>query len=85
MYGIEETQGGQNTTLLQVGDNIKDADIPFKFATITSAGGLSDGVEHPVLLTLTLDSSNGNGQNYIYMAFAAAPLVGSNNVPANAR
>ena len=64
LYGIEETQGGQNTTLLQVGDNIKDADIPFKFATITSAGGLSDGVEHPVLLTLTLDSSNGNGQNY---------------------
>lgn len=64
LYGIEETQGGQNTTLLQVGDNIKDADIPFKYATITSAGGLSDGVEHPVLLTLTLDSSNGNGQNY---------------------
>ncbi|AOO15363.1 hypothetical protein Np150310_089 [Cyanophage S-RIM12_Np_15_0310] len=64
LYGIEETQGGQNTTLLQVGDNIKDADIPFKFATITSAGGLSDGVEHPVLLTLTLDPSNGNGQNY---------------------
>ena len=30
-------------------------------------------------------STNGNGQNYIYMAFAAAPLVGSNNVPANAR
>ncbi|NHK40086.1 hypothetical protein, partial [Thermus thermophilus] len=61
LYGIEETQGGQNTTLLQVGDNIKDADIPFKFATITSAGGLSDGVDHPVLLTLTLDPSNGNG------------------------
>jgi hypothetical protein len=64
LYGIEETQGGQNTTLLQVGDNIKDADIPFKYATITAAGGLSDGVEHPVLLTLTLDASNGNGQNY---------------------
>ena len=64
LYGIEETQGGQNTTLLQVGDNIKDADIPFKYATITAAGGLSDGVEHPILLTLTLDSANGNGQNY---------------------
>ena len=25
LYGIEETQGGQNTTLFQVGDNIKDA------------------------------------------------------------
>ena len=28
---------------------------------------------------------NGAGSTYIYMAFAAAPLVGSNNVPANAR
>ena len=28
---------------------------------------------------------NGSGQSYIYMAFAEAPLVGSNNVPANAR
>ena len=28
---------------------------------------------------------NGNGKNYIYMAFAEAPLVGSNNVPATAR
>jgi hypothetical protein len=28
---------------------------------------------------------NGSGQNHIYMAFAEAPIVGSNNVPANAR
>ena len=28
---------------------------------------------------------NTNGQVYIYMAFAEAPLVGTNNVPANAR
>ena len=31
-----------------------------------------------------VDASN-NGRNYIYMAFAAAPLVGSNNVPCTAR
>ena len=30
-------------------------------------------------------SMNTSGQGYIYMAFAEAPLVGSNNVPANAR
>ena len=30
-------------------------------------------------------TSNGSGKSYIYMAFAEAPLVGSNNVPANAR
>jgi hypothetical protein len=28
---------------------------------------------------------NASGNNYIYMAFAAAPLVGTNNIPANAR
>ena len=28
---------------------------------------------------------NGNGNNYIYLAFAEAPLVGTNNVPATAR
>ena len=29
--------------------------------------------------------TNGNGNPHIYMAFAEAPFVGSNNVPANAR
>ena len=29
--------------------------------------------------------NNGSGATYIYLAFAEAPLVGSNNVPANAR
>ena len=30
-------------------------------------------------------NASGSGNTYIYMAFAAAPLVGSNNVPATAR
>ena len=64
LYGIEETQGGTNTTLFQVGDNIKDGDIPFKFATITTAGGLSEGVEHTALVNITLDQTTGNGQNF---------------------
>ena len=33
----------------------------------------------------TQNDFNGSGGNYIYMAFAAAPLVGTNNVPATAR
>ena len=33
----------------------------------------------------TQGGHNGNGSNYIYMAFAEAPLVGSNNVPTTAR
>ena len=64
LYGIEETQGGQNTTLFQVGDSIKDASIPFRYATIIEAGGLSDGVEHVATLTITVDLTTGNGQNY---------------------
>ena len=28
---------------------------------------------------------NGNNESYTYMAIAEAPLVGSNNIPANAR
>jgi len=31
------------------------------------------------------NDGNGNGFSYIYMAFAEAPLVGTNNIPANAR
>ncbi len=31
------------------------------------------------------DEGNTNGDNYIFMAFAEAPLVGSNNVPCTAR
>ena len=31
------------------------------------------------------DGVNGSGQSFIYMAFAEAPLVGSNNVPCTAR
>ena len=31
------------------------------------------------------DINNASGSTYIYMAFASAPLVGTNNVPANAR
>ncbi len=63
-YGIEETQGGQNTTLFQVGDNIKDGSIPFKYATIVTAGGLAEGVPHVGLLTIKLDANNTNGQNF---------------------
>jgi len=64
LYGIEETQGGQNTTLFQVGDSIKDGSIPFKFANIVSAGQLTDGVEHTALLTIQMDPNFSNGQNY---------------------
>ena len=64
LYGIEETQGGTNTTLLAVGDSVKDASVPFKFANIATAGGLSEGREHVALVNLTLDADDGNGNNF---------------------
>jgi len=64
LYGIEETLGGTNTTLFQVGDNIKDADIPFKYATVIEAGGLSAGVGHTALVDLYLDPNVSNGLNF---------------------
>ena len=64
LYGIEETLGGQNTTLFQVGDQIKDADIPFKYATISSAGTLTDGVEHTAIVNLYLDPSISNNLSF---------------------
>jgi hypothetical protein len=56
----------------------------------TSAEGTTNGTQLGLLsngfkLTGTTDHLNGNNQNFIYMAFAEAPLVGSNNVPATAR
>ena len=41
----------------------------------------SNGIKHRVNDTWT----NGNNKNYIYMAFAENPIVGSNNIPATAK
>jgi hypothetical protein len=64
-YGIEETQGGQNTTLFSIGDQVKDASIPFKFATIESAGALGDGVEHTSRIKLKFLNSDNNATNFV--------------------
>ena len=46
-YGIEETLGGQNTTLFQVGDQIYDGNATPLTATVQlSAGALGDGDTH---------------------------------------
>ena len=45
-YGIEETLGGQNTTLFQIGDQIYDGNATPLTATIQAAGELGDGDTH---------------------------------------
>ena len=64
LYGIEETVGGQNTTLFALGDEIKDATIPFKYASMSSVGGLNEGVDHNAIATIYLDPNTGNGLDY---------------------
>ncbi len=46
LYGIEETVGGQNTTLLAIGDSIYDGSQSQLVATVQSAGQLGDGEVH---------------------------------------
>ena len=59
LYGIEETQGGTNTTLFAVGDAIKDASVPFKFAGVDTAGGLNEGTDHASIVNLYLGEGSG--------------------------
>ena len=58
------------------------------FANLTNAeatADVCDFLSNGFKLRTTDSSQNDSGQGYIYMAFAEAPLVGSNNVPCTAR
>ena len=50
-------------------------------AETTSSNYNIDFVSNGFKLRTSHSSINGSGTTYIYMAFAQAPLVGSNNVP----
>lgn len=58
LYGIEETLGGQNTSLFQVGDQMTDASLPPKSPTVSVAGALGDGNAHPATIEFTFRSLN---------------------------
>ena len=53
-YGIEETLGGQNTTLFQVGDQIYDGNATPLTATIQAAGEFGDGDTHTSTATIVI-------------------------------
>jgi len=57
-YGIEETIGGQNTTLFQIGDQIYDGSPSQLVATIQSAGQLGDGDDHQSSATIIIEYIN---------------------------
>ena len=54
-------------------------------AESSSSATLLDFVSNGFKLRGTTDHLNGNGQNFLYMAFAEEPIVSSNGVPATAR
>jgi len=59
-YGIEETLGGQNTTLFQAGNQIYDGSANPLVATIQSAGALGDGDTHTSTATMIVEYINSN-------------------------
>jgi len=52
---------------------------------VTTTGDSFDLLSNGFKARGTASNSNTSAKNYIYMAFAEAPLVGSNNIPATAR
>lgn len=68
LYGIEETIGGQNTTLLAVGDRIYDGNTTPLVATVQSAGALGDGDQHDAIITIV-------GSNWSIPNFVAGETV----------
>ena len=59
-YGIEETLGGQNTTLFQAGNQIYDGSATPLVATIQAAGALGDGDTHTSTASIILEYINSN-------------------------
>ena len=68
LYGIEETIGGQNTTLIAVGDKIYDGNTTPLVATVQSAGQLGDGDQHDAIITVV-------GNNWSIPNFVAGETV----------
>ena len=64
LYGIEETTGGVNLTLLTTQDKIKDGHPNPVIVTILEAGGLNEGIEHTAILDLYLVSINTNNIDF---------------------
>ena len=82
LYGIEETVGGQNTTLFQQGDQIYDSNLVPLTATISTAGELGDGVEH--VATTTIQIKNWNGTLYSVGETVTGTSTGVTSVVAEA-
>jgi len=72
-------------------DSKRDVDNPVQKGLIANSTAIEDSHDFMDILSngfklkSTSSNRNENGSTYIFMAFAEAPLVGSNNTPATAR
>jgi hypothetical protein len=71
LYGIEETTGGVNLTLLTTQDKIKDGHPNPVIASILEAGGLDEGIEHIAILDIYLKSK----ENTIDVDFIEGEII----------
>jgi hypothetical protein len=76
IWDNKRSSSGFNPTDIILHPNVSNPDN-----TADDTDFLSNGFK----LRATALGMNASGSSYIYMAFAEAPLVGSNNVPATAR
>ena len=83
-YIYDSKRDGQNIGTGQTGGN-RSLRPNTTDSEESSSGYAVDILSNGFKLRTTSDQQNGSGDTYIYMSFAEAPLVGSNNVPANAR
>jgi len=89
LFLLKESNGTNSWQIFdnkRPGYNLTDKYLkPNENASEVSGNNQIDILSNGVKLRSSNTGNNGSGQNFIYMAFAEAPLVGSNNVPANAR
>mgnify|MGYP003660655101 CR=1 FL=1 len=65
--------------------NVADASLYANLSNAEATSNDTDFLSNGFKLKSTAAGNNGSGTTYIYMAFAEAPLVGTNNVPCTAR
>ena len=75
---MDNKRPGYNVNNQQLKANLSDAEDSGSY-------NFSDFYSNGFKLRNTATDKNGSGNTYIYMAFAENPLVGTNNIPANAR
>jgi len=89
LFLLKESNGTNSWQIFdnkRPGYNLTDKYLkPNESAAEVSGNNQIDILSNGVKLRSSNTGNNGSGQSFIFMAFAAAPLVGTNNIPANAR